>query len=81
MSKLEKVLEKLNDEYYGEIIRAKGFVKIKDGFARFDFVPNEISICEFENPKSDSNYVVVIGLNLNRKAIEGLFHSFLRITF
>lgn len=81
INKLEKVLERLNDEHYGQIVRAKGFVKTKNGFARFDFVPNEISTHEFKNPKSDSNYIVVIGLNLNKKAIEGLFHSFLRITF
>ena len=61
-----------NSEKYGQIIRAKGFIKGTDGgYYQFDYVPNE-----FKSRKikwSSKKVVSIIGSKLNKKELKQLF--------
>lgn len=62
-----------NSRSFGDVIRAKGVVKLQDGsFGQFDFVKDEFEIREINNSKS--SVISFIGVSLNRKEIENLFH-------
>ncbi|MDV4149663.1 GTP-binding protein [Clostridium sp. AL.422] len=57
---------------FGDVIRAKGVVKLKDNsFGQFDFVKDEFEIRKINN--SRSSVISFIGVNLNKKEIEKLF--------
>ena len=61
-----------NSEKYGQVIRAKGFIKGTDGgYYQFDYVPNE-----FKSRKikwSNKKVVSIIGSKLNKKELKQLF--------
>lgn len=62
-----------NSRSFGDVIRAKGVVKLQDGsFGQFDFVKDEFEIREINNSKY--SVISFIGVSLNRKEIENLFH-------
>ncbi len=57
---------------FGEVIRAKGVVRLKDDtFGQFDFVKDEFEIRKISN--SISSVISFIGVDLNKKEIEKLF--------
>lgn len=61
-----------NSRSFGDVIRAKGVVKLLDGsFGQFDFVKDEFEIREINN--SRSSVISFIGVSLNRKELENLF--------
>ena len=61
-----------NTKIFGDILRAKGVVKLKDeSYGQFDFVKDEFEIRKINN--SISSVISFIGVDLNRKEIEKLF--------
>ena len=57
---------------FGDIIRAKGVVKLNDGsFGQFDFVKDEFEIRKIGN--SERSVISFIGMNLNKKDLESFF--------
>lgn len=61
-----------NSEKYGQIIRAKGFIKGTDGgYYQFDYVPNEFKIRKIK--WSNKKVVSIIGSKLNKKELKQLF--------
>ena len=68
------ILEQLGDEEeYGKILRAKGILQNAAGeWFQFDYVPGEI---DMRNGSADyTGRLVVIGADLNEKALAELFH-------
>ena len=68
------ILEQLGDEEeYGKILRAKGILQNAAGeWFQFDYVPGEI---DMRNGSADyTGRLVVIGADLNEKALTELFH-------
>lgn len=60
------------EDEYGIIIRGKGYFKtFSNRFYRFDYVYNELNLCEEKNIPSER--LVFIGKNLNESAIKKLF--------
>lgn len=58
---------------FGEVLRAKGIVKLTDGsLGQFDFVKDEFEIRKISNSKDI--VISFIGVKLNKKEIEGLFN-------
>ncbi|MBD7916524.1 GTP-binding protein [Clostridium sp. Sa3CUN1] len=58
---------------FGEVLRAKGIVKLTDGsLGQFDFVKDEFEIRKISNSKN--TVISFIGVKLNKKEIEGLFN-------
>ncbi len=58
---------------FGEVLRAKGIVKLIDGsFGQFDFVKDEFEIRKISNSKD--TVISFIGVKLNKKEIESLFN-------
>ena len=61
-----------NSESYGNIIRAKGIVKLQDGtIGQFDFVKEEFVIRGIED--KGKNVISFIGVNLKREELKGFF--------
>lgn len=57
---------------YGEVLRAKGIVKLLDGNnGQFDFVKNEFQIREIQN--NSKSVISFIGINLNKEELKKLF--------
>ena len=68
---LQNILNELNSNCYGEVLRAKGIVNGEGGWLEFDFVP---SIIEIRKGSPDiSGKICVIGVKLNKKKLEELF--------
>lgn len=68
---LQSILNELNSNCYGEVLRAKGIVNGEGGWLEFDFVP---SIIEIRKGSPDiSGKICVIGVKLNKKKLEELF--------
>ena len=68
---LQNLLNELNSNSYGEVLRAKGIVNGEGGWLEFDFVP---SIIEVRKGSPDiSGKICVIGVKLNKKKLEELF--------
>lgn len=58
---------------FGEVLRAKGIVKLTDGsLGQFDFIKDEFEIRKISNSKDI--VISFIGVKLNKKEIEGLFN-------
>lgn len=58
---------------FGEVLRAKGIVKLTDGsLGQFDFVKDEFEIRKINN--SEGTVISFIGVRLNKKEIEDLFN-------
>ena len=73
---LDNFLNQLaNDETLGIVLRAKGFVKAKDNekWYYFDFVSGDYEIRLGE--PDYTGRVVVIGSNLNKEKVEGLYNN------
>lgn len=73
MQEIQKKFEFIaNSDKFGQIIRAKGFIKEIDGeYYQFDYVPNE-----FKSRKikwSNKRVVSIIGSKLNKKELTQLF--------
>lgn len=61
-----------NSEKYGQIIRAKGFIKGTDGgYYQFDYVPNEFMSRKIK--WSNKKVVSIIGSKLNKEELKQLF--------
>jgi G3E family GTPase len=57
---------------YGDVIRAKGIVKLQDGtIGQFDFVKEEFVIREIDD--KGKNVISFIGVNLKREELKGFF--------
>ena len=57
---------------YGDIIRAKGIVKLQDGtIGQFDFVKEEFVIREIDD--KGKNVISFIGVNLKKEELKGFF--------
>ena len=56
-----------------DIIRVKGYVNGNEGTLYFNYVLNEYHV--YYGDKRDDSLVVVIGTNLDRKAIKEIFHE------
>ena len=74
MDEVRGMLEKLGDEEeYGRILRAKGILQDPAGaWFQFDYVPGEIDMRE--GSADYTGRLVVIGVDLNEKALTELFH-------
>ena len=72
-AKLNEILGKLTDEEkYGIILRAKGFVDASDGeWIYFDYVPGEADIRR--GGAAVTGRLCVIGSKMNEQAIKELF--------
>lgn len=57
---------------YGDILRAKGIIKLIDGsYGQFDFVKDEFEIREIKDNKN--SVISFIGIKLNKDELKGLF--------
>ncbi len=61
---LEERLEKLTDDEYGNLVRAKGFVSGSDGDLEFSYVNTSFQIRD--NELKNNNRICFIGKNLNK---------------
>ena len=58
---------------FGEVLRAKGVVKLNDGsFGQFDFVKDEFEIRKINS--NEKSVISFIGINLNKKDLEKFFN-------
>ena len=58
---------------FGEVLRAKGVVKLNDGsFGQFDFVKDEFEIRKIKS--NEKSVISFIGTNLNKKDLEKFFN-------
>lgn len=58
---------------FGEVLRAKGVVKLNDGsFGQFDFVKDEFEIRKINS--NEKSVISFIGTNLNKKDLEKFFN-------
>ena len=57
----------------GNIVRAKGYFKVKDFWIKFDLVEGQYAITESDEMPDER--VVVIGENLNKESIKMLFEN------
>lgn len=76
--KLERMLEELKDEKYGQVLRAKGIIKVSSGTKiHFNYTPSchkcEQISSESKWKKEDEDKVIIIGCNLNEAALKMLF--------
>lgn len=72
--KLDEILQQLNKESYGTILRAKGMLEDPNGtWLNFDFVPDEYEIRE--GSATYTGRFCVIGSKLNETALEALFQG------
>ncbi|MGL5245024.1 MAG: GTP-binding protein [Sarcina sp.] len=73
MNKIKVVLQQIQKQsLYGEVIRVKGIVKGNDrSWIKFDYVPNDFKVEEYE--MDYTGRICVIGKELNKKNIEKLF--------
>jgi hypothetical protein len=63
-----------NEDVYGMILRAKGYVKSKDGkWIYFDYVPGEADV-RYGNP-APIGKICVIGSHIDEEAIANLFEG------
>lgn len=70
---LNKILNTLNDNVYGEVYRAKGIVlNDKEEWVDFDFIPKKANIAK--GNIDTIGKVIVIGRKLNKDAIKSLFN-------
>ena len=69
-----KIVEAFNSGNYGEIYRAKGFVKTENADVKyFDFTPSFNNLTNMEKAIDDENLrFIVIGRNLKKDQLEGL---------
>lgn len=68
---LRQKLEGLhNTERYGEVLRAKGFLRVENKMVKVQYVPGE---AEMAPTDASSPVLNVIGRNLNKQALENLF--------
>ena len=73
---VERMLAALDDrDAYGFVLRAKGVLQLPaGGWMEFDYVPGEAQIRE--DAKADvTGKIVVIGTELNERALEDLFRN------
>ena len=70
---IDAILDRLDDENaYGLIIRAKGYVPAPDGtWVHFDYTPGEKNVRT--GPANVAGRVCVIGAQLNEAAVKELF--------
>ena len=69
---LRQKLGQLNYLDYGQVLRAKGFVRNKaGGWMHFDFTPRNCSITDYQQPAEGK--IVLIGRGLNKDALLQLF--------
>ena len=62
-----------SSDIFGEVLRAKGVVKLNDGsFGQFDFVKDEFEIRKIDS--SEKSIISFIGTNLNKKDLEKFFN-------
>ncbi len=69
--KLTEVLEKLKSNEFGQVIRAKGFLRGKEVDLEFSYASGEYEI--YESKFESSGKLCIIGKGLNEKAIKELF--------
>ncbi|OOM78470.1 GTP-binding protein [Clostridium sp. BL-8] len=74
VKEIEKKFEFIaRNEKFGNVIRAKGFIKGEDGvYYQFDYVPNEFKSREVR--WADKNIISIIGSKLDRKRLFELFN-------
>jgi len=78
MEKFLLFLEDVVRGFYGEIIRSKGTVKIKERLFRFDTVNERYTFTEesgIDSENANSNAAIFIGHNINKDKINLLFNS------
>ncbi len=69
---IEKVLSKLTDsDVYGEVLRAKGYVKSENEWIYFDYVPGETDIRS--GKPGVTGRICVIGAKISEEALKELF--------
>lgn len=69
---LRQKLEQLNSLDCGQVLRAKGFVRNKDGgWMHFDFTPRNITITDYKQPTEKK--IILIGRSLDKDVLMGLF--------
>lgn len=69
--RLQEIIDALDHNKYGAIVRAKGVLKNPQGPVLLDYVPGEGKLSSIE--MEESGRMLVIGMNLNRSALERLF--------
>ncbi|WP_291560962.1 MULTISPECIES: GTP-binding protein [unclassified Clostridium] len=71
-SELLSLLKKLDDENYGQVLRAKGILELENNkWIQFDYVPEELQI---RNTTPDfSGRLCIIGANLKKENLKKLF--------
>ena len=71
---IRSMTEQLSDqEEYGLILRAKGILQTPDGdWFQFDYVPGELQLRD--STPDYAGRLVVIGTNIDEKALKALFH-------
>lgn len=73
---LKRILQRLKEECFGRVLRAKGIAACRDGRSlHFDYTPSNVSIEEMDqvNQKEMDGLVIVIGCELQEEAIRTLF--------
>ncbi len=69
---IEHILEELDQEEYGMVLRAKGMVEDKDGgWIYFDYVPQETNVRD--GKPGVTGKFCVIGSNLKEEKLAALF--------
>lgn len=69
--RLHEIINALEHNKYGAIVRAKGILHNPRGPVLLDYVPGDGRISSIE--LEESGHMLVIGMNLNRPALERLF--------
>lgn len=70
---LNEILNKLKDEEYGEVLRAKGFLKGRGGYFEFSYTNGQYLL--EEKLSKASGKLCVIGRNLEKEKIKVLFKA------
>ncbi|MDO5411263.1 MAG: CobW family GTP-binding protein [Lachnospiraceae bacterium] len=70
-TRLNEIIDALNQNRYGAIVRAKGVLNNPQGSVLLDYVPGEGKISSIS--QEETGRLLVIGMNLNRLALERLF--------
>ena len=69
--RLHEIIDALDHSKYGAIVRAKGILNNPRGPVLLDYVPGEGRLSSID--MEESGRMLVIGMNLNRSALERLF--------
>lgn len=74
---IQELLEGLSDNKFGYVLRAKGIVPAADGGNwHFDYTVSKQSYEKIEQEKDEVNRVIVIGSELNKRALNKYIYSF-----